>query len=140
MVAEDPATACLTYSALAGWCLGKADWSDRQQEAIERARSLEHPFTTVWTMTNLSIAHLARHEWEELGMFVDEGQKLADKCGLISGRCLWICIGTRQWRRGVRLKVSRKPVECWHNVKPWACRCSYLWLIRLLQSSLVKWG
>jgi hypothetical protein len=81
MVAEDPATACLTYSALAGWCLGKADWSDRQQEAIERARSLENPFTTVWTMTNVSIAHLARHDWVELGMFVDEGQKLADKCG-----------------------------------------------------------
>lgn len=81
MVAEDPATACLTYSALAGWCLGKADWRDRQQEAIERARNLQNPFTTVWTMTNLSIAHLARHEWVELEMFVDEGQKLADKCG-----------------------------------------------------------
>jgi hypothetical protein len=78
-VVQDLATACLTYSALAGWCLGEADWSDRQREAIERARSLEHPFTTVWTMTNLSIAHLARHEWVELGMFVDEGQKLADK-------------------------------------------------------------
>jgi hypothetical protein len=78
-VVQDHATACLTYSALAGWCLGKADWRNRQQEAIERARSLEHPYTTVWTMTNLCIAHLARHEWVELGMFVDEGQKLVDK-------------------------------------------------------------
>jgi hypothetical protein len=78
---EDGAAACLTYSALAGWCLGKADWRSQQQEAIERARSLDHPFTTVWTITNLCIANIERYDWAEVVKLADEGQKLADKYG-----------------------------------------------------------
>lgn len=80
-VGEDAATACLTYSALTGWCLGKADWKSRQQEAIERARSLDHPFTTVWIITNLCIANIERYDWAEVVKLADEGQKLADKYG-----------------------------------------------------------
>ena len=48
-VGEDAATACLTYSALAGWCLGKADWKSRQQEAIERAK--------VWIIRSRCLDH-----------------------------------------------------------------------------------
>ncbi len=101
---QDSATACLVYAGAVAWCLGQPNWASRQQEAIEMATRLTHPFTIAWELANRAVACTIRREWTQLSKIADEGMEVADRHGfdLIAVSC--------DFFRGVVLSQER-PIE-----------------------------
>ena len=64
---QDPETACLSYAGCALWFLGYPNSAlKKSQEALNLARSLNHPLSLSATLVFSAMTHLFRREWRKV--------------------------------------------------------------------------
>lgn len=72
----------LCYDALTLWTLGYADQADRRaQQSVSLARELGHPFSLVWSLSNLAKYYSVRRDFSAAASHIEEGLRLAAEYG-----------------------------------------------------------
>jgi predicted ATPase len=93
---QDEGVACLSYVALALWCLGYPDQAlKRIHEALTLAQELSHPFSLVYALSSAAHLHLYRRE----GQVTQERVEAAMTLATGQGFAFWVAHGTilRGW-------------------------------------------
>jgi predicted ATPase len=74
---QDPEISCLCYGGITRWCLGYPEQAVQQCEtALIVARSIAHPFSLAWALTNSAILYLLSQEWTRVLELASEGMAL----------------------------------------------------------------
>ena len=79
---QDPCMSSLCYDALTLWTLGYPEQADqRAQRALSLARELGHPFSLVWSLSNLAQYYSVRRDFSAAALHIEEGLRLATEHG-----------------------------------------------------------